>query len=50
MWGVGIDKSFGDYSGKENREMGQWLEGDVEVGMGFPFFLVTARTVIMCVC
>lgn len=35
---VSIDKSFDAYCGKEKKEMGQWLEGHVEVGMGFLFF------------
>lgn len=44
---VSTDKSFDACSRKENREMGQWLERDVDLGNNFFFSFFKVRA-IMC--
>lgn len=49
VWKVSINKSFDAYSKKENREVGQWLESDMDLGKSFFFsFFKEQRPVVIC--
>lgn len=48
VWKVSTDKSFDAYSRKENREMGQWLERDVDLGKSFFFSFFKVRAIVGC--
>lgn len=48
VWKVSIEKSFDACSRKENGEIGQWLEKDVDLGKSFFCSFFKLRAIGMC--